>query len=191
MSIPPQSCLSCFLSKPSHLCCPSDVGAYSFLILSILVTPSENRNIFMSVTSISASCHFVSATVFNPYNIAGLTATLYTFPFSLAGTRLSQIIRDPDILLHPFHPACTLFFTSLPHSPLLCTDDPRFLKSSTFATYYPCISTVPLPLPSLPLIHTHVFCLSSIDFHLSSLQSISPALQFPFYTFLALAADHM
>ena len=25
MSIPPQSCLSCFLSKPSHLCCPSDV----------------------------------------------------------------------------------------------------------------------------------------------------------------------
>ena len=25
MTIPPQSCLSCFLSKPSHLCCPSDV----------------------------------------------------------------------------------------------------------------------------------------------------------------------
>ena len=25
MSIPPQSCLSCFLSKPSRLCCPSDV----------------------------------------------------------------------------------------------------------------------------------------------------------------------
>ena len=25
MSIPPQSCLSCFLSKPSHQCCPSDV----------------------------------------------------------------------------------------------------------------------------------------------------------------------
>ena len=25
MSIPPQSRLSCFLSKPSHLCCPSDV----------------------------------------------------------------------------------------------------------------------------------------------------------------------
>ena len=40
-------------------------------------------------------------------------------PFTLASIRLSQI--TPDILLHPFHPACTLFFTSLPHSPLLCT----------------------------------------------------------------------
>ena len=83
---------------------------YSFLILSILVTPNENRNIFNSATSISASCLFVTATVSNPYNIAGLTATLYTFPFTLAGTLLSQI--TPDILLHPFHPACTLFFTS-------------------------------------------------------------------------------
>ena len=51
---------------------------YSFLILSILVTPNENRNIFNSATSISASCLFVSATVSNPYNIAGRTATLYT-----------------------------------------------------------------------------------------------------------------
>ena len=84
---------------------------YSFLILSILVTPNENRNIFNSATSISASCLFVSATVSNPYNIAGLTATLYIFPFTLAGTLLSQI--TPDILLHPFHPACTLVFTSL------------------------------------------------------------------------------
>ena len=70
---------------------------YSFLILSILVTPNENRNIFNSATSISASCLFVSATVSNPYNIAGLTATLYTFPFTLAGTLLSHItpvIRD-------------------------------------------------------------------------------------------------
>ena len=139
---------------------------YSFLILSILVTPNENRNIFNSATSISASCLFVSATVSNPYNIAGLTATLYTFPFSLAGTLLSQI--TPDILLHPFHPACTLFFTSLPHSPLLCTVEPRYLKSST---HFHCAAT-----GILPLIHTHVFCLSPIDFHPSSLQSIYPAL---------------
>ena len=82
---------------------------YSFLILSILVTPNENCNFFNSATSISASCLFASATVSNPYNIAGLTATLYTFPFTLAGTLLSQI--TPDTLLHPFHPACTLFFT--------------------------------------------------------------------------------
>ena len=120
MSIPPQSRLSCFLSKPSHLCCPSDVLIPDF---AILVTPNENRNIFNSATSISASCLFVSATVSNPYNVAGFTATLYTFPFTLADTRLSQII--PDIFLQPFHPACTLFFTSLLHPPLLCTVEPR------------------------------------------------------------------
>ena len=48
------------------------------------------------------------------YNIVGLTATLYTFPFTLAGIRLSQI--TPDILLHPFHPHscryCLLDFSS-------------------------------------------------------------------------------
>ena len=55
---------------------------YSFLILSILFTPIENCNVFNSATSIYASCLVVSATVSNPYNIAGLTATLYTFPFT-------------------------------------------------------------------------------------------------------------
>ena len=124
---------------------------YSFMIVSILVTLNENRNIFNSATSISASCLFVSATVFNPYNIAGLTATLYTFPFTLAATRLSQI--TPDILLQPLHPACTLFFTSLPHSPLLCTVEPRYLKSSTFATSSPCLFTVPLTCLSF----THMY----------------------------------
>ena len=67
---------------------------YSFLILSILATPNENRNIFNSATSISASCLFISATVSNPYNIAGLTATLYTFPFTLAGTRLQECTQS-------------------------------------------------------------------------------------------------
>ena len=126
---------------------------YSFLILSILVTPNENRNIFNSATSISACCLFVSATVSNPYNIAGLTATLYTFPFTLAGTLLSQI--TPDIILHPFHPACNLFFTSLPHSPLRCTVESRYLKSSTFATSSPCIFTVPLLLSCLSFTHMY------------------------------------
>ena len=67
-------------------------------------------------------------------------ATLYTFPFTLSGTRLSQI--TPDILLHPFHPACTLFFTSLPHSPLHGTVEHRYMKSSIFATSS-CIFTAP------------------------------------------------
>ena len=102
---------------------------------------------------------------------------------TLAGTHLSQI--TPDILLQPFHHARTLLFTYLPHFPLLCTVEPRYLKSSTFATSSPCIFTVPLTCLS----YTHVFCLSPIDFHSSSLQSISPALQLLFYPFLALAAD--
>ena len=111
-------------------------------------------------------CLFVSATVSNPYNIAGLTA--YTSPFTLDGTRQSQ--TTPDILLHPIHPACSLFFTSLPHSPLLCTDWPSHLKSSTFATSSPCIFTV--PLTCLSFTHIYSVLLLCIDFHSSSLQNI-------------------
>ena len=56
---------------------------YSFLILSFLVTPRANLNIFISATSTSSTCFFVTATVSSPYTIAGLTTKLYTFPFSL------------------------------------------------------------------------------------------------------------
>ena len=67
---------------------------YSFLILSFLVTPIANLNIFISATSISSTCFFVTATVSSPYTIAGLTTELYTFPFTLAGNLLSQITPD-------------------------------------------------------------------------------------------------
>ena len=147
--------------------------------MSILVTPNENRNICNPATSISASCLFVNATVSNPHNIAGLTATVYIFPFSftLAGTRLSQI--TPDILLHAFHPAWTPFFTSLPHSPLRCTVEPMYLKSSTFAISSPCIFTVPLPLSCLSFTHmyyvflllTYIPLFSKAYFQLSSFSS--------------------
>uniref|UniRef100_A0A8C4SUY0 Alpha-macroglobulin receptor-binding domain-containing protein n=1 Tax=Erpetoichthys calabaricus TaxID=27687 RepID=A0A8C4SUY0_ERPCA len=66
----------------------------------------------------------------------------YTFPFTLVGIRLSQI--TPDTLLHLLHPACTLFFTSLPHSPLLCAVDPKYLNSSTSSNSTPFILTIPL-----------------------------------------------
>ena len=94
-------------------------------------------------------------------SVAGITATLYTFHFTLTGTRLSQI--TPDILLHPFHPACTLFFTSLPQSPLIYTIEPIYLKPPPpnfrhlFSMHFHCAV-------NLPLIHTQVFCLSPIDF---------------------------
>ena len=107
---------------------------YSFLILSFLVTPIANLNIFISATSISSTCFFVTATVSTSYTIACLTIKLYTFIFTLAGNFLSQII--PDTFLHPFYPAWTLFFTSLSQVPLLCTVDPKYLNSLLLALLY-------------------------------------------------------
>ena len=100
----------------------------SFLILSFLVTPMANLNIFISTTSIFCTCFSVTATVSSPYVIVALTTELCTFPFTLAGNHLSQI--TPDTFLHPFHPACTFFFfTSLSQLPLSCTVDPKYLNS--------------------------------------------------------------
>ncbi|XP_061651367.1 mitochondrial 2-oxodicarboxylate carrier isoform X2 [Phyllopteryx taeniolatus] len=48
----------------------------SFLILSNLVTPRANLNIFISATSNSASCCLFRATVSNPSIMAGLTTVL-------------------------------------------------------------------------------------------------------------------
>ena len=113
---------------------------YSFLILSFLVTPIANFNIFISATSISLTSFFVTATVSSPYTIAGLTIELYTFPFTPAGNLLSQI--TPDTLLHPFYPACILFFTSLSQLPLSYTVDPKYLNSFTLGTFVSSIFTV-------------------------------------------------
>ena len=95
----------CHLSLPSLIFIPNRSTLtvplmYSFLILSFLVTPIANLNIFISATSISSTCFCVTATVSSPYTIAGLTTELYTFPFTLAGNLLSQI--TPDTFLHPF-----------------------------------------------------------------------------------------
>ncbi|KAF7645082.1 hypothetical protein LDENG_00210390 [Lucifuga dentata] len=46
--------------SPKHLTCAVPL-MYSFLILSILVTPKENLSILVSATSSSASCLFLSA----------------------------------------------------------------------------------------------------------------------------------
>ena len=107
---------------------------YSFLILSFLVTPIANLNIFISTTSISSTCFFVTATVSSPYTIAGLTTELYTIPFTIAGNFLSQI--TPDAFFYPFHPVCTLF-VSLSQLPLSCTVDPKYLNFFTLGILYP------------------------------------------------------
>ena len=105
----------------------------SFLILSFLVIPIANLNIFISATSIFFTCFFVTATVLSPYTIAGLTNELYTFLFTLAGNLLSQI--TPDTFLHPFHSACTFLFTSLAPLPLSCTVNLKYLNSFTLGTF--------------------------------------------------------
>ena len=112
---------------------------------SFLITPIANLNIFISATSISSICFFVTVTVSSPYNIAGLTTELYTFPFTLAGNLLSQI--TPDTFLHPFYPACTLFFTSLSQQSLSCTVDPKYLNSFTPRTFVSSIFTVSSSFP--------------------------------------------
>ena len=167
------------LSLPSLIFIPSRSTLMvllmcSFLILSFLFTPIANFNIFISATSISSTCFFVTATVSSPYTIAGLTTEMYTFPFTQAGNLLSQI--TPDTLLHPFHPACTLFFTSLSQSPLSFTVDPKYFILDTFVS---SIFTVSSSFP--PLMHrylifdlfTFIPLLSNAYFQDSSLYSTS------------------
>ena len=124
-----------FISNRSTLTVPL---IYSFLILSFLVTPIANLNIFISF--ISSTCYFVIATVSSLYTIASLTALLYTFSFTLAGNLLSQI--TPDTFLHPFHPICTLLFISLSQLPLSCTVNPKYLNSFTLGIFVCFIFTV-------------------------------------------------
>ena len=106
---------------------------YSFLILSFLVTLIANLNIFISVTFISYTCFFVTATVSIPYTIAGLTTELYIFPFTLAGNLLSQI--TPDTFLHPFLPASIILFTSLSQLPFSYTVNPKYLNPLLLALF--------------------------------------------------------
>ena len=89
----------------------------------------NNLNIFISATSISSTCLFVTATVSSPYTIVGLTTELYTFPITLAGK------ITPDTFLHPFHPACSLLFTSISQLQLSSTVDPKYLNSFTLGTF--------------------------------------------------------
>ena len=149
----------------------------SFLILSFLVTPIANLNIFISANFISFTCFFVTATVSSPYTIAGLTTELYTFPFTLVGNLLSQI--TPDTLLHPFHPACTLFFTSLSQPPFSYTVDPKYLNSFTLGTFVSSIFTVLSSFPHLSKdIRSLTYLLSSLFFpiHTSRILFSAPLL---------------
>ena len=152
--------MTCQFSLPSLIFIPNRSTLtvplmYSLLILSFLVTPIANLNIFISATSISSTCFFVTATVSSPYTIAGLTTELYTFLFTLAGNLLSQITPDtPDTLLHPSpSPAYTLFFTSLSQLPLSCTVNPKYLNFFILGTFVSSIFTVSSSFP--PFTHRY------------------------------------
>ncbi|KAF7650728.1 hypothetical protein LDENG_00121550, partial [Lucifuga dentata] len=74
-------------------------------------------------------------------------------------------------------PACTRFFTSFPHSPLLWTVDPKYLKSSTFFISIPCNLTIPLESLSFTAMYsvllrlTFIPLLSRAYLHLSRFSS--------------------
>ena len=150
---------------------------YSFLILSFLVTPIENLNILISATSISSTCFFVTTTVLSPYIIVGLTTVLYTFPFILVGNLLSQI--TPNTFFYTFHPACTLFFTSLSLPPLSCTVDSKHLNIFTVGIFLSSIFTISWSLS--PFTHrywvfdllTFILLLSNAYLQHSNLRSTS------------------
>ena len=150
---------------------------YSFQILTFLVTPIANLNIFISATSISFTCFFVTATVSSPYTVAGLITKLYTFPFTLAGNLLLQI--TPETFLHPFHPACILLFTSLSQLPLSCTVDPKYLNSFTLGTFLSSLFIVSLSFSPFMLRYsvfdllTFISLLSNTYLKHSSLRSTS------------------
>ena len=151
MTCPYHLSLSFLIFIPNHFTL-TVLLMYLFLILSFLITPIANLNIFISATSISSTCFFVTSTVSIPYTIAGLTTKLYTFPFSLAGNLLSQITHNT--LLHPFHPACTLFFTCLSQAPFSCTVDPKYLNSFALDNFVSSIFTVLLSF--YPFIHRYL-----------------------------------
>jgi len=65
--------------------------------------------------------------------------------FNLADNFLSH--TTPNALLQPCHPACTLLLTSSSQLPSTLTTVPRYLKWSTFFTFFPCIYAVPCSAP--------------------------------------------
>ena len=96
---------------------------------------------------------------------------------ALAGNLLLQITTD--IFVHPFHPVCTLLFTSLSQLPLSCTRDPKYLNSFTLGYFVSSIFTIFLSFP--PFMHrylvfnlfTFISFLSNAYFQDSSLCSTS------------------
>ena len=126
--------LSLLMTCPYHLSLPSLIFIpncstlivplmYSFLILSFLVTPIANLNIFISATFIFSTCFFETANVSSPYTIAGLTTELYAFLFTLAGNLCRRLLP----ILFSIHSILL---------PLSYTVDPKYLNCFTLGLLY-------------------------------------------------------
>ena len=115
----------------------------SFRILSLLVTPYIHLSILISFIYSRASCSIVVAQVSAPYNRAGLTTVLYTFPFSFTGILLSH--STPLHLFQSLHAALTLCEISVVMPPVSSTLEPTYLKWCTLFISSPRILTGALP----------------------------------------------
>ena len=123
--------------------CPYHLSLFSWICLCISVTlvlplislfstlsrrvwPQAHLSILISVVFSFLSCAFFIAQVSAPYVMAGLTATLYTFPALFADSFRSHF--TPDSLCQFRHPAWNLYSTSIFSSSSVHRVDPRYLK---------------------------------------------------------------
>ena len=121
-----------------HLMC-------SFRILSLRVTPHIHLSIPASFTYSRAYCLVFVAQVSAPYNRAGLTTVLSTFPFSFTGILLSH--NTPLHLFQFIHAALTLCVIYVAMPPVSSTLEPRHLNCCTLRSSLPKILTGSLPWP--------------------------------------------
>ena len=133
----------------------------SFRIFSLLVTPHIRLSILISYTSSCTYCPLVVAHVSAPYNRAGLTTVLYTFPFSFSGILLLHHI--PLHLFQFLHAALTLCVISVAMPPVSHTLEPIYVKRCILRSSSPRILLTDVPChcfartPSLyPPIYSHL-----------------------------------
>ena len=132
-----------------------------FIILSFLVAPEENLNIFNSDISTSASRLLVSATVSKPNTVTGL-ATLFK-------PLLSLLLL---ILCHASFLTLASTISTLPELTSLPVYQTPSLNPWTFPTS--TLRNLTVPLASLSFTHA-VFCVAASDFHSLFLVHTEPA----------------
>ncbi|KAI5619030.1 single stranded DNA binding protein 3b isoform X1 [Silurus asotus] len=135
-SFTPTTCMSSLTTSMNLL-----LGLPLFLPPGVLIL-----SILLLIYPMSSSAHGQTISI-SPPSPCLQNVLHINFPFHLTDTLLSQI--TPAITL--LHPACTLFFTSLTHSPLLCTVDP-----SVYLHLSRLFSTCSLLSPQITISSTNI-----------------------------------